>query len=62
MRETDQRILEFDARTVMAWSVTLAVSIGFLVVGSKLLIPLAIAILLWSLLNAMSSFFLRVAV
>jgi len=60
VRETDQRILEFDARTVMAWSVTLAVSIGFLVVGSKLLIPLAIAILLWSLLNAMSSFFLRI--
>ena len=60
MSESDQNTLEFDPRTVMTWSVTIAVFIGFLVVGSNLLIPLAIAILLWSLLNAISDFFLRI--
>jgi predicted PurR-regulated permease PerM len=52
--------MEFEPRTVMTWSVTLAVIIGFLVVGRNLLIPLAIAILVWSLLNSLSSFFLRI--
>jgi len=61
VRESDQRILEFDPRSVMAWSVTLAVTIGFLVAGSNLLIPLAVAILLWCLLNAITGFLLRIS-
>ena len=59
MAKRDPPLLEFNAQTVMAWSVTLAVSIAFLVVGKKLLIPLAIAILFWSLLNAVAAFFRR---
>ncbi|MDA0991463.1 MAG: AI-2E family transporter [Verrucomicrobia bacterium] len=52
--------MKFDARDVMNWSVFLAVTLALLVTGRSFLIPLAVAILLWSLLNALSNFVQRI--
>lgn len=49
----------FEARNVMYWCVILAVVIGLLVVGRHFLIPLAVAILIWSLLDALREQFQR---
>jgi predicted PurR-regulated permease PerM len=40
-----------------AYSIVAAVTIGFLYYGSALLIPLAIAILIWHLINALATFY-----
>jgi AI-2 transport protein TqsA len=42
---------------VAAYSIVAAVAIGFLYYGSALLIPLAIAILIWHLINALAGFY-----
>ena len=42
-----------------AFSIVAAVAIGFLYYGSTLLIPLAIAILIWHLINALAGFYRR---
>jgi AI-2 transport protein TqsA len=44
-----------------ACSIVAAVAIGFLYYGSVLLIPLAIAILIWHLINALAGFYRRLA-
>src|SRR5919106_3166060 len=44
---------------VAACSIVAAVAIGFLYYGSALLIPLAIAILIWHLINALAGFYHR---
>ena len=46
---------------VAAYSIVAAVTIGFLYHGSALLIPLAIAILIWHLINALAGFYHRLA-
>jgi AI-2 transport protein TqsA len=46
---------------VAAWSIVAAVAIGFLYYGSELLIPLAVAILIWHLINALAGFYHRLA-
>ena len=62
MNSAGEPALEFQARTLMAWCVILAVTLGLLFIGRSFLIPLAIAILLWSLLNAFRQFFERLEV
>jgi AI-2 transport protein TqsA len=47
---------------VAAGSIVAAVAIGFLYYGSELLIPLAIAILIWHLINALAGFYRHLAV
>jgi AI-2 transport protein TqsA len=42
-----------------AYSIVAAVAIGFLYYGSELLIPLAVAILIWHLINALAGFYHR---
>jgi AI-2 transport protein TqsA len=59
MTMPDQSASTFDARAVMTWSVILAVTLGILVAGRNFLMPLAVAVLLWSLLNALSNIFQR---
>ena len=59
MTMTDRSASRFDARNVMSWSVILAVTLGVLVAGRSFLMPLAVAVLLWSLLNALSNFIRR---
>lgn len=49
----------FEARNLMYWGVIIAVTIGLLVAGRAFLIPLAVAILIWSLLDAMREHFQR---
>ncbi len=44
--------MTFDPARLAAWSIILAVSLSFLVLGKSFLIPLAIATLLWILLDA----------
>ncbi len=56
MSTNDRPMLKFEARDVMNWSVILAVTLGLLVVGRNFLMPLAVAVLLWSLLNAFSNY------
>lgn len=51
--------LAFDVQKLARWSVILAVMITALVVGRDFLIPLTIAILLWSLLDALREMFRR---
>jgi AI-2 transport protein TqsA len=46
---------------VTAWSIVAAVAIGFLYYGSALLIPLAVAVLIWHLINALAGFYHRLA-
>jgi AI-2 transport protein TqsA len=60
MTMTDRSASKFDARDVMNWSVILAVTLAILVAGRSFLIPLAVAVLLWSLLNALSNFVQRI--
>jgi predicted PurR-regulated permease PerM len=48
------------APKVMYWAVILAVVIGLLVAGRAFLIPLAVAVLLWGLLDALSGHLQRV--
>ncbi|UCE89895.1 MAG: hypothetical protein JSW10_03460, partial [Pseudomonadota bacterium] len=59
MSPSEKSTLEFNTRTLMNWSVILAVTLGLLVIGRTFLIPLAVAVLFWSLLNALRSFFER---
>jgi predicted PurR-regulated permease PerM len=51
--------LTFDANKIAVWSIILAVMLAFLVVARALLIPLAIAFLLWGLLDAIREFLLK---
>ncbi len=60
MNTNRQPMLKFESRDVMNWSVILAVILGLLVAGRSFLIPLAVAVLLWSLLNALSGFIQRI--
>jgi AI-2 transport protein TqsA len=46
---------------VTAWSIVAAVAIGCLYYGRTLLIPLAVAILIWHLINALAGFYHRLA-
>ena len=46
---------------VTAWSIVAAVAIGFLYYGRAVLIPLAVAILMWHLINALAGFHHRLA-
>jgi AI-2 transport protein TqsA len=62
MTPNDRTASKFDARGVMNWSVILAVTLAILVAGRSFLIPLAVAVLLWSLLNALSNFIQRLVV
>ena len=48
-----------DARRIMYWAVILAVCIALLATGRTFLIPLAVAVLLWSLLDALREVFQR---
>lgn len=59
MTPNDRTALKFESRDAMNWSVILAVTLGILVVGRNFLMPLAVAVLLWSLLNAFSSYIQR---
>lgn len=61
MAAEQQTSLAFDAKKLATWCIILAVSLTFLVVGRVFLIPLTIAILLWSLLDALRGVFLRLA-
>ena len=61
MATEKQSGLAFDANKLAIWCIILAVSLAFLVVGRTFLIPLTIAILLWSLLDALRVMFLRLA-
>lgn len=61
MAAEQQSGLAFDANKLALWCIILAVSLAFLVVGKAFLIPLTIAILLWSLLDALRRVFLRLA-
>lgn len=56
MTPNDRTALKFESRDAMNWSVILAVTLGILVVGRNFLMPLAVAVLLWSLLNAFSNY------
>lgn len=51
--------LTFDPGRLAVWSVILAVALALLVVGKTFLIPLAIAILLWVLLDAIRGTLIR---
>jgi predicted PurR-regulated permease PerM len=53
--------LKFDVGKLARWSVILAVMLAMLVFGRDFLIPLAVAILLWGLLDALREMFLRLA-
>ena len=59
MYTPDQPKIDLTARTLMAWSVILAVTLALLFIGRDFLIPLVVAILLWSLLNAFRKYFER---
>ena len=48
--------MEFSVTKVLAWSLVLALTLVFLVFGSVFLIPLTIAIFIWSLLSALTEF------
>jgi AI-2 transport protein TqsA len=47
--------MTLDSRSIMNWMVILAVLLGILVLGRPLLVPLALAVLVWAILNAMVS-------
>ncbi len=51
----------FEARDVMYWGVIIAVTVGLLVAGRDFLIPLAVAVLIWSLLDALREHLQRFA-
>ena len=61
MTTEQQSSLAFDPNKLAVWSIILAVTLTMLVVGRAFLIPLTIAILLWSLLDALRELFLRIA-
>jgi predicted PurR-regulated permease PerM len=61
MTTEQQSSLAFDPNKLAVWSIILAVTLTMLVVGRAFLIPLTIAILLWSLLDALREMFLRIA-
>jgi predicted PurR-regulated permease PerM len=61
MTTEQQASLTFDPNKLAVWSVILAVTLTMLVVGRTFLIPLTIAILFWSLLDALRELFLRIA-
>ena len=50
-----------DSRVVMQWAIILALILTLLIVGRGFLIPLAIAVLLWNLLNALANRFTLIA-
>ncbi len=55
----DGAVITFDPARLAVWSLILAVALAFLVVGKAFLIPLAIAILLWVLLDAIRGALIR---
>jgi AI-2 transport protein TqsA len=57
MADTNQP-LTFDANKIAVWSIILAVLLAFLVAAKAFLIPLAIAFLVWGLLDAIRDFLL----
>jgi len=59
MTPDEQAAGGFGAQKLMYWSVIVAVVIGLLVAGRQFLIPLAVAVLLWSLLDALRGHFQR---
>lgn len=50
---------QLTVRDAMSWSVMIAVAIGLLVAGREFLIPLAVAILVWSLLDSFRHYLQR---
>lgn len=56
MPNESQPILTFDPVRVAAWLVCISVTIGLLVVGRTLLVPIAIAFFIWVLLDAIREF------
>ena len=61
MTEHQPAPLTFDPNKLAVWSLILAVGLALLVVGAGFLIPLAVAVLVWGLLNALRDFFHRLA-
>lgn len=60
--ERPQSVLVLDSRTVMQAVVVFAVVLGLLWVGRPFLIPLAVAILVWTLLNGLSALVRRIPI
>jgi predicted PurR-regulated permease PerM len=54
--------MTFSVEKVLAWSLVLALVLVFLIFGSVFLIPLTIAIFIWSLLSALAEFLGRLKV
>lgn len=52
-------MIAVDARQLASWLISAIVILGILVVGRPLLSPLAFAILIWAILNAMTEFLER---
>ena len=52
---------DFDPVRVAAWSIIAVATVGLLVLGKALLVPLAIAIFIWILLGAIKSLLFRFA-
>ncbi len=56
MDPAETQPLTFSVEKVLAWSLVLALALVFLIFGSVFLIPLTIAIFIWSLLSALAEF------
>jgi predicted PurR-regulated permease PerM len=61
MDSTDSQPLKFSVDKLFAWSVVLALALVFLIFGAVFLIPLTIAIFIWSLLSALTKFLERLS-
>jgi predicted PurR-regulated permease PerM len=57
----DDTPFDFDPVRLAAWSVIAVVTVTLLVLGKALLVPLAIAIFIWTLLGAIKSLLIRLA-
>ena len=57
----DEAPFDFDPVRLAAWGIIAVVTVALLVVGKALLVPIAIAILVWVLLGAIKSMLLRAA-
>lgn len=62
MAEPPEATAALDSRTLMQWAVVLAVALALLWVGRPFLIPLAVAVLLWTLLNGLAAIVRRVPI
>lgn len=60
MNEPASQPVVVKSRLIMQWAVILAITLTLLVAGREFLIPLAVAILLWNLLNALANGFTRI--